>query len=108
MFRCRLPYTGNLGIKHCYRLGRIISLEEKTVGRTCTKAIYVVTETETDVETMLEKLLQLLWFSTEAMPDPRLRSTTLEAQNIVEGAHAVKEERTTKVFTEADLCFKSR
>ncbi len=55
------------------------------------QALSIVAESETNVETMVEQLLQLLRFASETVPDPRLSCTAMQAQNVIDSANTVED-----------------
>ena len=104
---CGVAKLGGGGVEGSDGGGCVVGFEEEAVGRTEAQAVGIVTEAEADVEAVVQELLQLLGLAAEAVPDPRLRGTALQAQDIVEGTDTMEDNRTTELFTQRNLCLES-
>ena len=97
--------VSNFGVERCDGLRHIICLQEKAVEGTSSKTIGVVAKSKTDIEVVVHQLAKLLGLAAETVINPRLLSTALQTQDIIESAHAMQDERYPMTFAQLYLSF---
>lgn len=81
--------------------GVFVSFEKQAVERTREQGLLVVMNAETEIKTMLEKLLELLGITAITVPYPRLTGIEFasDGEDIVNSPYAMQKEGFAKRFT---------
>jgi len=82
----------------------VVRFQKEAVGRTSLKAGDVVAETEADIETVGQKLTQLLGLAAEAVEHPRLTGAPFQTQHVVRRTDTMQDEWSLQLFAQPDLC----
>lgn len=83
----------------------VVALEEEPFGRTEAQTFGIMAEAEADVEACIEERAQLLWLAAEAVKHPWHCGFlfSAQAQQAVEGFHAVDDEWLAEPFAQGDV-----
>jgi hypothetical protein len=83
----------------------VVALKEESFEGTETKTFGIMAEAEADVEACIEERAQLLWLAAEAVKHPWHCGFlfSAQAQQAVEGFHAVDDEWLAEPFAQGDV-----